>query len=516
MSRPEGDIVIGSGPAGYAAARALLDRGRAVTIVDAGGKLEPENDALRRALAATEPQDWPVDVLNDFRARQRAITDSIGRFGSRFALRSRDAVVHPPEPGVVLQSSHALGGLSNVWGSAVLPWSPDDLMEWPVPAAELRPHYRAVAELMPIAGCAASYDDVLDAGDLPFAKPLPTTRQSRRLVERLAAVGRHHGDGEYWAGPARQAVGNECRACGLCLYGCPYGQIFTTRHPVQNLLQAGRIAYEKAEVVSIRETDGGVVLHLADGRPPISGARVFVAAGVLETARLMFESDAESARRGAILKDSRHFFTPFLQRWPAGKTGAGPHHTLALAFVEFRDPSVSPRLVHNQLYGWNDLYQQEMAQKYGHGISALNPIFGAVSQRLIVAQTFLHSDHCARIALRPAPGDVARRLSVEVLPAPGYDRVAGLARKRLMAWLRRAGLYGIGMAGHVGQPGSSFHTGGTFPMARAPGAGETDTLGRPGGAGHIHLVDASVVPTVPASTITFSVMANAHRIASSV
>ena len=39
-----------------------------------------------------------------------------------------------------------------------------------------------------------------------------------------------------------------------------------------------------------------------------------------------------------------------------------------------------------------------------------------------------------------------------------------------------------------------------------------DPLGRPQGWSRVHAVDASVLPSVPATTITFSVMANAHRI----
>ncbi|MBT8426476.1 MAG: FAD-binding protein, partial [Erythrobacter sp.] len=390
-------IIIGSGPAGYAAAQALLERGRRVTVVDVGKRLEPEQDALRRALAAKEPGEWDPGDLERFRQSHRAITDGIARFGSRFALRSGDRLVHPPQPGAVLQSSHALGGLSNVWGSAVLPWSPDDLADWPVPAGDLHPHYRAVAGFMPVAGSAASYDSVLDADDLPLTEPVPATRQGRVLVQRLVALAGRHAGGEFWPGPARQAVGGGCRSCGLCLYGCPYGQIFSTREPIETLWQEGRVAYERAEVVDIRESDNGVALHLADGRPPITGEQVFVAAGVLETARLLFASQKDLAARGATLKDSRHFFTPFVQRWSAGNTGAGPHHTLALAFVEFRDKSVSPRLVHNQLYGWNDFYEDEMKQKYARGMPFLSPAFRAVARRLIVAQTFLHSDHCARI-----------------------------------------------------------------------------------------------------------------------
>jgi choline dehydrogenase-like flavoprotein len=51
-------------------------------------------------------------------------------------------------------------------------------------------------------------------------------------------------------------------------------------------------------------------------------------------------------------------------------------------------------------------------------------------------------------------------------------------------------------------------------MRAQPGNFESDLLGRPFGWSRVHVVDASVLPTVPATTITFSVMANAHRIAS--
>jgi hypothetical protein len=49
-------------------------------------------------------------------------------------------------------------------------------------------------------------------------------------------------------------------------------------------------------------------------------------------------------------------------------------------------------------------------------------------------------------------------------------------------------------------------------MRANPGELETDTLGRLPGWRRIHLVDASVLPDIPATQITFSVMANAHRI----
>ena len=50
-------------------------------------------------------------------------------------------------------------------------------------------------------------------------------------------------------------------------------------------------------------------------------------------------------------------------------------------------------------------------------------------------------------------------------------------------------------------------------MSHNPGRFETDTLGRLPGLERVHLIDASVFPSIPATTITLSIMANAHRIA---
>lgn len=53
-------------------------------------------------------------------------------------------------------------------------------------------------------------------------------------------------------------------------------------------------------------------------------------------------------------------------------------------------------------------------------------------------------------------------------------------------------------------------------MHHEAASGQTDTLGRPAGAGRIHVVDSSCFPSVPGGAITLTAMANAHRIATAV
>ena len=64
----------------------------------------------------------------------------------------------------------------------------------------------------------------------------------------------------------------------------------------------------------------------------------------------------------------------------------------------------------------------------------------------------------------------------------------------------------------LGVPGVGSHSGALFPMRERPNALETDRLGRLPGHPRIHLVDGSVLTTIPAATITYTIMANAHRI----
>ena len=53
-------------------------------------------------------------------------------------------------------------------------------------------------------------------------------------------------------------------------------------------------------------------------------------------------------------------------------------------------------------------------------------------------------------------------------------------------------------------------------MSNNPGELETDFLGRLNKLQRIHIIDSSIFPEIPSSSITFTVMANAFRIAKAV
>ena len=62
----------------------------------------------------------------------------------------------------------------------------------------------------------------------------------------------------------------------------------------------------------------------------------------------------------------------------------------------------------------------------------------------------------------------------------------------------------------------SFHYGGSLPMSKTSTEQTSDIYGRPFGLKKVHLVDSSIFPTIPAGSITATIMANAYRISDSI
>jgi len=108
-----------------------------------------------------------------------------------------------------------------------------------------------------------------------------------------------------------------------------------------------------------------------------------------------------------------------------------------------------------------------------------------------------------------ATGDALRLTSA---PRPHTEATLKKVVRKLGSLRSLTGLLPLTSLLQPGEPGRGFHTGGSFPMSLNPSGLETDLLGRPWGLKRTHIVDSSVLPSIAATTITFTAMANAHRI----
>lgn len=510
--------VVGSGPAGIACATALVNAGHRVTILDAGLTLEAEHEHLRLRIAAKPKQTWTTSDTAPLKTAVTANEVPLKRiYGSDYPYRTTPGSTFIHYGRLSIKASHAQGGFSNVWGGAVLPYREKDIGDWPISSEALREGYEEVAKFMPIAGLV----DNLEAHFPLFGgkcEALEPSRQIQRLC-RNATRNRDalNHDGVY-IGSSRLAVSNAngaCLHCGLCLHGCPKDLIYSSRQTLKSLLENDLVVYEPGVTIrSFREKqnavellglrrDGSSCLYVAD--------RAFLAAGTLSTTAIVLRSLA-MFDVPVRFKDSQYYLFPWLQMKSTPRVSEEELHTLCQVFVEIFDPNISPYTVHLQVYSFNDHLEQVLALKLG----ALKSVFprAAFLGRVLLVQGYLHSEHSGGImgVLRRSGDDDYFELSEVINPQTRRKISAVLGKLTRQAF--RFGAIPLASAVQITEPGRGFHTGGSFPMADKPRKGETDILGRPMGAERVHIADASVFPSIPSTTITLPVMANAYRIAS--
>jgi choline dehydrogenase-like flavoprotein len=535
--------VVGSGPAAMACAVALAERGRPVTILDAGVTLEEDRDALVQRLGEHPPEAWDAVApgwqgawkRNDL-SRYDEGGPAKAVYGSYFPYREAERVIDPRANRSALWPSLALGGFSNVWGGAVLPYLEADTTDWPVSQKELAPHYATVLQLMPFS---AQHDGLERFFPLYSEAPMwiePSGQATALLAdlhinrEALEAEGVHHGRSRLAvrgrpAAPSAAADADDFRAngclyCGLCLYGCPYHFIYNSTATLRRLRCDSQVQYVPSVVVTrLEERPGGVRIHGVDrrnGSPQrFDGDAVFLACGVLATAQILLNAMGGETGRQVTVLDSQYFYLPWLRYRGVPGLARERMHTLAQVFLEIWDRALSKRTIHLQVYTFNDLYVAALRSRLGPLYALAGPLARALLSRLLMIQGYLHSEVSSRLVLRLVRerGQDMGRLHLDVVINPEAERIVrGLCDKlaRLSGFMRA---YPLTLQLALGRPGRGAHCGGSFPMRERPREGETDRLGVPHGFRRVHLVDASVFPSIPATTITLTTMANAHRIA---
>ncbi len=512
--------IIGSGPASISCTQALVDDGYPVVILDAGIELEAERQQIVDALLASP--DWDKAALASLKAGTDATVSGIPvkkQFGSDYPYREVLEHLSIQAEQVKPFASFAKGGLSNVWGAQVLPYLAEDITDWPITIAELEPYYKAVFGFMPLA---ARLDDLAEIFPLYCDAPQPLTPswQAKRLLAHLNKHQAYLREEGFTFGSSRLAMYVQqtheeqrgCIYCGLCMYGCPHNAIYSSAQTLNHLMRKKQVWYVKDVVVDrVEEASETVRIYahdrLSGASKTFDAARVFIGAGVLPTAKILLKS-FQQPDAPLTMRDSQYFLLPLFGFYGASHFSRPNLHALAQVFIEIVDQVLSTHPVHLNIYTYNDLYEQAFKHLLGKAYSALKYPANLILDRLMVIQGNLHSD-ISETATVSLEGDT---LVVQRKENPEAAKAVRRVVKKLYRNALSLGFVPLSPLLKIGNPGQSVHTGGTFPMRLNPGRFETDIYGRPAGSQRVHVVDASVMPSIASTTITLTIMANAYRI----
>ncbi len=513
--------VIGTGPAAATAARVLAEQGLDVWIVDPSFGPGHATRELTARMSRSEPSGWAPQDLASLKANMQASGDGIPRklvYGSDFPYRQVDGAPSVALDDAEMLRSFAEAGLSNVWGACILPYPDAELSDWPVAPGEMQEHYRSVLGSIPFSGANDALGELFPHSPSP-SQPAVTSPQCEALLNDLARKDASLREKGIRFGAARLAVATHdedryCRRCGLCLYGCPYQLIYSASQTLNHLRSAENVVFKPGLwVQSLEQHGSGIRINARrcedNEAVTIDADKVYLGAGVVESTRILLQS-LGAVDESLVGLHSDRFVLPLVRFRKSKGISSEPLHTMAQVFLEIQDPRLCDELVHVQLYGYNELFRQAIDDKLGGLKRVLGPFARAILlERLMVAFGYLHSKRSARLEYRLERDG---RLHIRGVRVP---ETQGLCRD-IVTKLRAAG---FGFNTFVGgatlaAPGGGNHSGGTFPMAATPGRFQSSASGVPSGFRDLHVVDASVLPSLSATTITLTAMANASRIAS--
>jgi choline dehydrogenase-like flavoprotein len=261
--------VIGSGAAGVACAYGLLLRGKQVVMLDSGIEID---EKLRELYLYKVADLTKLQEVNFLSLSETAVVKQLKlKYSSDFCY---DQVgIEFNNAGVY--GSLALGGLTNVWGAAVLPFRSQDLKTWPVKFADLEAAYAKVTELFQVM---AEPDDHL-AHEFPLYSTAPIALKrslkaqylyNKMLLNKVKLTDNHIHFGYSRLAFNRNGAHPEgCVYCGLCFYGCPTNQIFCSADCLVRLAKFPNFQYRKAVLVEkfVEQADK-IIIHAQDMKTP--------------------------------------------------------------------------------------------------------------------------------------------------------------------------------------------------------------------------------------------------------
>ncbi|HLB43351.1 MAG TPA: GMC oxidoreductase [Gammaproteobacteria bacterium] len=487
-------IVVGSGPAGISVANALLERGCKVSLLDAGNTLEVEKKNL-----LTEIQKNNIDV-SSLKSNAYSKIKMKLPYGSQFIYNDVRNYFHWETHRCYLPNSFARGGLSNVWGSVLSEFSDKELLNWPASCRNLSKYYSTISSWF------KTYYTVDTSQFL--------SRQAHYLKSKWEENKLDLNEKGFSFGQPILGVDfNQCHLCGLCQHGCPFELIHHMSIHL-NVLKANKnFNYiENVVVENFHERHQQVellVTHMKNRNSfHMIADRLFIACGA-GLSSLLYLKSLNKKGKELVLKDSQHFFIPCLLDRRFENIRHDALHTLCQLKMVVTDKKISCFPVHMQLYTYMDLYEMEIKNKFKWFPIFLQPIFNFLTERLVVIQGYLDSRMSNHIIIIYNEN---QQFTISTSQSRVANRTISRIRKLLNRSKKNLSIYPIPFFLSKSLPGESNHVGGSLPMADLPQEDEVNIWGTPNHFKHVHFVDGSILPHIPAGPITFTIMANAYRI----
>jgi hypothetical protein len=516
--------IIGSGLSAYASIMAALDLNATVTVLDIGEVLPPE--ISRKVLKIRDKASSDVHISVAELSRKTTEIQLINRampkktlFGSQYFYREEQLMESHKLP-----FSQALGGYSVAWGGAFLPPAKSDLPTDTINYEDLKFSMRKLAKNLSL----PFFEDSLtqhfpNYSGICEEKNLKLSRSQKILLERLTSIQSFATENTLIVGQSRLMTRtsgvSSCRYCGMCSHGCVFDSIFSAETEIKKLIETGRIQYlSSCKVIQVVEFNSQArieYVNLENGLSEMFEADcVFVAAGAVNSTKIAIKSFGLEDEIVHFQKTGG-FVRPYFSLrkigfdWPLQNTQSN-------IFMEIMDFKLSKFWIHSQVSTPNEIVVLGLGHLSSMRLARLLSLLRKfLLARLVIVMTNLHSSEGPIYELKTKSEGNQIQFHGDLKISQSYLKMEKAVELKIKRKLRQIGLFAIPFTRKGISNGPGYHVGGSMPIG-GKGKLSTDALGRFSQSSKISFVDTSVLPCIPATTIGFLTMANAHRITTQV
>ncbi|MDX1578354.1 MAG: hypothetical protein R3266_07705, partial [Gemmatimonadota bacterium] len=400
--------VVGSGASGVHFARALLERGHRVRLVDVGHSGSPPPLPDSDWLELKDALDAPIDYFLGSRLEAAVLPEN-----------DEDIYGFPPSKRYVFETpegfafegqgfeplySFARGGLAETWTAGCYPFNREETADFPFPYEDLASAYDDVALRIGISG---ELDDL--ARFFPAHEGLQPghalDEHASRLLDRYERRrGRLNRELGCYVGRTRVAalsrpLGDRpaCADLGRCMWGCPVRAFYTPALTLAELREHPEFRYEpgvrvlrfdlaSGRVVGLvgRRTEGGEVRfpveHLALAAGALSSAEIYL--------RSMHAAGSEPLQLEGLM-DNRQVLVPFVHLGMIGRRyepRSYQYHLIGVG-LEGDDPK---GYVHGQITTLKQALVHPVIQKMPFDLATSTRMIAAIHAALGVVNLNFH------------------------------------------------------------------------------------------------------------------------------
>lgn len=504
-------VIVGSGPAGVSAAWPLVEAGLNVLMIDASdpGPLPPLPPGTIGSFRGS-PTRWQYQFGHDLNGLEVEASKSpklgtpLGRkittgFVDRVGITSNEFLTI---------GSLAKGGLSNIWGALLVRYDDHDLSRFPIRLSDLDASYDTIAERIGTSG--GSSPNERSTGDVPLTTELAEAvlrRYSKAKSPPPISLGRATN-----AVLSRQRGDREpCIFCGLCLWGCKRRSIYNSAFEIPHLQQFGNFEYRSAQMAKrLLPVEGGHLLEVetSAGKRSVAARYVVLAAGTLSTTALVLR------RLGLVGHPVRVLNNPVAAVAFIVPEYVGislPEGSFALGQLFYRLSLENDEQAAGVIYTGDALPLQNIADRLPFTRPTSLRFARALAPALLFATCYLPGRFSSNHAALRIENEVAS-LHIEGGMTQDAKRLLRVGGRRLTRGLRRLGAFALPRSFTLGDVGSDGHYAGTLPMGGHGPLG-TSRSGELSSCPGLFIADGASLSDLPAAHCTFTIMANADRIA---